>query len=57
MTSPWQPLLEWWFGTLESPNEIAADKGKLWFGKRDSHHRGNPTHVVVLFQRAFFACQ
>ncbi|MHC8348282.1 DUF924 family protein [Pseudomonas sp. RT4P38] len=36
MTAPWQPLLEWWFGTLESPNEISADKGKLWFGKRDS---------------------
>ncbi|MCU1760352.1 DUF924 domain-containing protein [Pseudomonas sp. 14P_8.1_Bac3] len=36
MTAPWQPLLEWWFGTLESPNDIAADKGKLWFGKRDS---------------------
>ncbi|KAA0976812.1 DUF924 family protein [Pseudomonas sp. ANT_H12B] len=36
MIAPWQPLLEWWFGTLESPNEIAADKGKLWFGKRDS---------------------
>ncbi|OYQ17598.1 hypothetical protein B7L09_15510 [Pseudomonas mandelii] len=36
MTAPWQPLLEWWFGTLESPQDIAADKGKLWFGKRDS---------------------
>lgn len=36
MTAPWQPLLEWWFGSLESPNEIAADKGTLWFGKRDS---------------------
>ncbi|CAN7722744.1 DUF924 family protein [Pseudomonas sp. GL-B-26] len=36
MTAPWQPLLEWWFGTLEFPNEISADKGKLWFGKRDS---------------------
>ncbi|MHC8392321.1 DUF924 family protein [Pseudomonas sp. LB3P93] len=36
MTAPWQSLLDWWFGTLESPNEIAADKGKLWFGKRDS---------------------
>ncbi|MFJ7284318.1 DUF924 family protein [Pseudomonas sp. NPDC099000] len=36
MTAPWQPLLEWWFGTLQSPNDIAADKGKLWFGKRDS---------------------
>jgi uncharacterized protein (DUF924 family) len=36
MSAPWQPLLEWWFGTLESPHEISADKGKLWFGKRDS---------------------
>ncbi|VVN78038.1 DUF924 family protein [Pseudomonas fluorescens] len=36
MPAPWQPLLEWWFGTFESPGEIAADKGKLWFGKRDS---------------------
>ena len=36
MTAPWQPLLEWWFGSFESPNEIAAEKGKLWFGKRDS---------------------
>ncbi|QVW23692.1 DUF924 family protein [Pseudomonas hormoni] len=36
MTAPWQPLLEWWFGNSESPNETAAEKGKLWFGKRDS---------------------
>ncbi|WP_223519868.1 DUF924 family protein [Pseudomonas sp. GL-B-19] len=36
MTAPWQPLLDWWFGKAESPNEVAADKGKLWFGKRDS---------------------
>lgn len=36
MTAPWQPLLDWWFGSFESPNEIAAAQGKLWFGKRDS---------------------
>jgi len=36
MTAPWQPLLDWWFGHVESPDEIAADKGKLWFGKKDS---------------------
>ncbi|MCW8276213.1 DUF924 domain-containing protein [Pseudomonas sp. PCH199] len=36
MNAPWQPLLEWWFGHSESPNEVAAQKGKLWFGKRDS---------------------
>ncbi|WP_339448243.1 DUF924 family protein [Pseudomonas sp. EA_5y_Pfl2_R50] len=36
MTAPWQPLLDWWFGHAESPDEVSADKGKLWFGKRDS---------------------
>ncbi|RLU04278.1 hypothetical protein CS078_26015 [Pseudomonas prosekii] len=36
MTEPWQPLLDWWFGSAETPDDIAADKGKLWFGKRDS---------------------
>jgi uncharacterized protein (DUF924 family) len=36
MTAPWQPLLEWWFGNSESAKEVAAQKGKLWFGKRDS---------------------
>ena len=36
MAQPWQPLLEWWFGHAESANEVAAEKGKLWFGKRDS---------------------
>ncbi|NWL18404.1 DUF924 family protein [Pseudomonas umsongensis] len=36
MNAPWQPLLEWWFGTAEEARAIAADKGKLWFGKRDS---------------------
>jgi uncharacterized protein (DUF924 family) len=36
MTAPWQPLLEWWFGSADAPNEVTAEKGKLWFGKRDS---------------------
>ncbi len=36
MNAPWQPLLDWWFGDAESPNEVAAQQGKLWFGKRDS---------------------
>ena len=35
MTAPWQPLLDWWFGHAESPHEISADKGTLWFGKKD----------------------
>ena len=36
MTAPWKPLLDWWFGNSESASEVAAQKGKLWFGKRDS---------------------
>lgn len=36
MTAPWQPLLYWWFGSSESARKVAAQKGKLWFGKRDS---------------------
>ncbi|MBV7547076.1 DUF924 domain-containing protein [Pseudomonas sp. PDM26] len=36
MTAPWQPLLDWWFGSSESAREVAAQKRKLWFGKRDS---------------------
>ena len=35
MTAPWQPLLEWWFGSAQAPSDVAADKGKLWFGKHD----------------------
>lgn len=36
MAAPWQPLLQWWFGSAERPEEVAAQQGKLWFGKRDS---------------------
>ncbi|WP_236188695.1 DUF924 family protein [Pseudomonas pharyngis] len=36
MTAPWQPLLDWWFGQSESAKDVTAEKGKLWFGKKDS---------------------
>ncbi|MCY1402388.1 hypothetical protein D3C76_487920 [compost metagenome] len=36
MGEPWQPLLQWWFGSGQSAEEVAAQQGKLWFGKRDS---------------------
>ncbi|MDR6960880.1 uncharacterized protein (DUF924 family) [Pseudomonas brassicacearum] len=42
MAEPWQPLLDWWFGSAQAPAEIAAEKGKLWFGKghdRQAHER------------------
>ncbi|MBV4475497.1 DUF924 family protein [Pseudomonas botevensis] len=36
MNAPWQPLLDWWFGHSESASAVSAEKGTLWFGKRDS---------------------
>jgi uncharacterized protein (DUF924 family) len=36
MSAPWLPLLDWWFGSAESPAEVAKAKNKLWFGKKKS---------------------
>lgn len=36
MSAPWLPLLDWWFGSAESPAETAKAKNKLWFGKKKS---------------------
>ncbi|RJX76209.1 DUF924 family protein [Pseudomonas sp. LS-2] len=36
MSAPWRPLLDWWFGSAESPTEVAKAKNKLWFGKKKS---------------------
>lgn len=35
MHTPWQPLLDWWFGPGLTAVEVAASRGKLWFGKQD----------------------
>lgn len=34
--APWQPLLDWWFGAPAPAVEVAAARGALWFGGRDS---------------------
>ncbi|MFJ2367487.1 DUF924 family protein [Pseudomonas sp. NPDC087697] len=52
MTAPWQPLLEWWFGSAEAPDDVAADKGKLWFGKRDSQDLEARTRFGDLVEQA-----
>ena len=52
MTAPWQPLLDWWFGTAETSEAIAADKGKLWFGKRDSQDLEAQTRFGVFVEQA-----
>ncbi|SDJ34418.1 DUF924 family protein [Pseudomonas indica] len=38
MRSPWQSLLDWWFGEdrTASAADVAAAKNGLWFGYRDS---------------------
>jgi uncharacterized protein (DUF924 family) len=36
MSKPWQPLLDWWFGTGTAAAEVAAARSALWFGKQDS---------------------
>lgn len=36
MLAPWLALLEWWFGSAESPSEVVKAREKLWFGKRKS---------------------
>lgn len=35
MHKPWQPLLDWWFGTGTTAAEVAAARSALWFGKQD----------------------
>jgi len=52
VTAPWQPLLEWWFGSCESPDDVAADKGRLWFGKRDSQDLEARTRFGDLVEQA-----
>lgn len=52
MTAPWQPLLQWWFGTADDPNEVAAQQGGLWFGKRDSQDREARERFALLVDQA-----
>jgi uncharacterized protein (DUF924 family) len=52
MIAPWQPVLEWWFGTADTAQEVAAARGKLWFGKRDSQDLEARTRFGVLVEQA-----
>ncbi|CAD5107316.1 DUF924 family protein [Zestomonas carbonaria] len=36
MPAAWQPLLDWWFGAGGAAAEVAGQRQRLWFGKRDS---------------------
>lgn len=52
MSAPWQPLLEGWFGSAEHPDDVAAEKGALWFGKRDSQDLDMRTRFGDLVEQA-----
>jgi uncharacterized protein (DUF924 family) len=52
MAAPWQPLLEWWFGSAESPSATAKAKGKLWFGKKKSQDSEAQQRFAVQVEQA-----
>jgi uncharacterized protein (DUF924 family) len=52
MSAPWSALLEWWFGSAESPSEIAREKNGLWFGKKDSQDADAQQRFGVLVDQA-----
>ncbi|MEE4575198.1 DUF924 family protein [Pseudomonas alliivorans] len=37
MRPPWLPLLDWWFGSAESPTEVVKSRNTLWFGKKKAN--------------------
>lgn len=39
MATPWQPLLEWWFGPPGTAAQISAARHQLWFGYRAAQDR------------------
>jgi uncharacterized protein (DUF924 family) len=52
LAAPWQLLLEWWFGSAESPTDVAKAKGKLWFGKKKSQDREAQQRFAVQVEQA-----
>ncbi|UCJ19042.1 DUF924 domain-containing protein [Pseudomonas sp. MM211] len=49
---PWQPLLDWWFGSSSSAVESAATRNALWFGKRDEQDAEARERFGVLVEQA-----
>ncbi|MDA7084808.1 DUF924 domain-containing protein [Pseudomonas sp. SA3-5] len=52
MSKPWQPLLDWWFGTGTTAAEVAATRSKLWFGKQDGQDAEARERFGELVERA-----
>ncbi|MFC3607695.1 DUF924 family protein [Stutzerimonas tarimensis] len=52
MLTPWQPLLDWWFGEGATAVEIAAEKQRLWFGYRPEQDAEAREHFAALTDQA-----
>lgn len=57
MSAPWQPLLDWWFGAAgcgpgQTAAEVAASRGRLWFGKLDSQDEQARERFGALVEQA-----
>jgi uncharacterized protein (DUF924 family) len=52
MIAPWLPLLEWWFGSAQTPAEVVRTKGKLWFGKKKAQDTEALTRFGDLVDKA-----
>ncbi|KAB0547959.1 DUF924 domain-containing protein [Pseudomonas argentinensis] len=50
--APWQPLLDWWFGPAGTAAQSAAEKHRLWFGKRDEQDAEAKERFGVLVEQA-----
>lgn len=50
--APWQPLLDWWFGPSGTAAQRAAEKHRLWFGKRDEQDAEAAERFGVLVEQA-----
>lgn len=50
--APWQPLLDWWFGPAGTAAQSAAEKHRLWFGKRDEQDAEARERFGVLVEQA-----
>lgn len=50
--TPWQPLLDWWFGPASTAAQSAAEKQRLWFGKRDEQDAEARERFGVLVEQA-----
>jgi len=52
VSAPWSALLEWWFGSAESPSQIDKEKNALWFGKKKSQDTDAQQRFGVLVDQA-----